>query len=88
MASAKEALYGRENAFSGLYVITCLNNSLDADLFLMEDGVYAAVADQISGAIRYPNVKELTYLIFLEKRQGRLGSPDKLKGIIHLHYIP
>ncbi|MCQ8905015.1 MAG: DsrE family protein [Methanothermobacter sp.] len=61
------APYGCENAFSGLYiVIACLNSSLDADVLLMEDGVYAAVADQVSGAIGYPNVEELTYLIFPE----------------------
>jgi len=61
------APYGCENAFSGLYiVIACLNSSLDADVLLMEDGVYAAVANQVSGAIGYPNVEELSYLIFPE----------------------
>ncbi|AAB85835.1 conserved hypothetical protein [Methanothermobacter sp. CaT2] len=61
------APYGYENAFSGLYVvIACLNSSLDTDVLLIEDGVYAAVADQVSEAIDYPNVEELTYLIFPE----------------------
>lgn len=46
------APYGCENAFSGLYiVIACLNSSLDADVLLMEDGVYAAVADQSQGPL-------------------------------------
>ncbi|MGB9837455.1 DsrE family protein [Methanothermobacter sp.] len=61
------APYGCEDAFSGLYVvIACLNSSLDADVLLIEDGVYAAVADQAPDAIEYPNVEELTYLIFPE----------------------
>ncbi|MDI6702627.1 MULTISPECIES: DsrE family protein [Methanothermobacter] len=61
------APYGCEDAFSGLYVaIACLNNSLDSDVLLIEDGVYAAVTHQMPGGIGYPNVEELTYLIFPE----------------------
>lgn len=61
------APYGSEDAFSGFYVvIACLNSGLDSDVLLMGDGVYAAVADQKSESIGYPNVEELTYLIFPE----------------------
>lgn len=62
-----KAPYGSEDAFSGFYVvIACLNSGLDADVLLIEDGVYAAVSNQVSDSIRYPNVEELTYLIFPE----------------------
>ncbi|MGC9517180.1 MAG: DsrE family protein [Methanomicrobiales archaeon] len=63
-----KAPYGYEDAFSGFYVaIACLNRDLDADVLLIGDGVYAALDGQESEeSINFPNVGELTYLIFPE----------------------
>lgn len=63
-----KAPYGYEDAFSGFYVaIACLNRDLDADVVLINDGVYAAMEDQESEEnIKFPNVGELCYLIFPE----------------------
>lgn len=62
-----KAPYGWEDAFSGFYVaIACLNRNMDADVFLIGDGVYAALENQNPSGIKYPHVGELTYLIFPE----------------------
>ncbi len=63
-----KAPYGHEDAFSGFYAaIACLNRGMNADVLLVEDGVYAALEDQEpGGSIKYPNVGELSYLIFPE----------------------
>ncbi len=61
-----KAPYGHENALGGLYVaIACLDNGIDADILLIDDGVYAALDDQNSEfAINYPNIGELMYSVF------------------------
>jgi tRNA 2-thiouridine synthesizing protein C len=63
-----KAPYGYEDTFSGFYVaIACLNRSMDSDVLLVGDGVYAAIKDQKpGGSVNYPNVGELSYLIFPE----------------------
>lgn len=63
-----KAPYGYEDTFSGFYVaIACLNRGMDADVLLVGDGIYAAMKDQVpGGSIDYPNVGELSYLIFPE----------------------
>lgn len=60
--------YGWEDAFSGYYVaIACLNRDFDADVFLVGDGVYAALENQKSQeTLKFPNVGELAYLVFPE----------------------
>lgn len=65
-----KAPYGFEDAFSGFYVgIACLNRNTDANIFLVGDGVYAALEDQNpSEGLKYPHVGELAYLIFPEGR--------------------
>lgn len=62
------APYGWEDSFSGFYMaIACLNRDLDADVFLMGDGVYSALEGQNpQETLQFPNVGELTYLIFPE----------------------
>lgn len=62
-----KALYGYEDDFAGLYVaIACLDNGLDADVFLVGDSVYVAMKDQLSEeSIGYPSVGELSYSIYL-----------------------
>jgi tRNA 2-thiouridine synthesizing protein C len=63
-----KAPYGYEDTFSAFYVsIACLNRGMPSDVLLVGDGVYAAMKDQKpSGSINYPNVGELSYLIFPE----------------------
>ena len=63
-----KAPYGYEDTFSGFYVaIACLNRRMDSDVLLVGDGVYAAIKDQKpGGSVNYPNVGELSYLIFTE----------------------
>jgi tRNA 2-thiouridine synthesizing protein C len=63
-----KAPYGYEDTFSGFYVaIACLNRGMKADVLLVGDGIYAAIKDQEpGGSINYPNVGELSYLIFPE----------------------
>lgn len=63
-----KASYGFEDAFSGFYVaIACLNRNMNTDILLTGDGVYAALENQEPiGSVNYPNVGELTYLIFPE----------------------
>jgi tRNA 2-thiouridine synthesizing protein C len=47
--------------------IACLNRDFDADVFLVGDGVYAALDNQRSQeALKFPNVGELAYLVFPE----------------------
>ncbi|MEN6329155.1 MAG: DsrE family protein [Methanobacteriaceae archaeon] len=60
--------YGWEDAFSGYYVaLACLNRDFDADVFLVGDGVYAALGNQKSQeTLKFPNVGELSYLVFPE----------------------
>ncbi len=61
-----KAPYGRENALGGLYVaIACLDRDFSADVLLLDDGVYAALACQNSEeSIHYPNIGELMYSVF------------------------
>lgn len=63
-----KAPYGYEDTFSAFYVsIACLNKGMDSDVLLVGDGVYAALKDQNpGGSVNYPNVGELSYLIFPE----------------------
>ncbi len=63
-----KAPYGYEDTFSAFYVaIACLNKGMDADVLLTGDGVYAAIKDQEPcGSVNYPNVGELSYLVFPE----------------------
>jgi tRNA 2-thiouridine synthesizing protein C len=63
-----KAPYGYEDTFSGFYVaIACLNRGMDSDVLLVGDGIYAAIKDQKpEGSVNYPNVGELSYLIFPE----------------------
>jgi tRNA 2-thiouridine synthesizing protein C len=63
-----KAPYGYEDTFSAFYVsIACLNRGMASDVLLVGDGVYAAMKDQKpGGSINYPNVGELSYLIFPE----------------------
>ncbi len=65
-----KAPYGYEDTFSAFYVsIACLNKGMDSDVLLVGDGVYAAIKDQKpGGTVNYPNVGELSYLIFPEGR--------------------
>jgi len=61
-----KAPYGRENALGGLYIaIACLDRDFSADVFLFDDGVYAALDCQKSEeSINYPNIGELMYSVF------------------------
>ena len=63
-----KAPYGYEDTFSGFYVaIACLNRGMDADVLLVGDGIYAAIKNQVpGGSVNYPNVGELSYLVFPE----------------------
>ena len=63
-----KAPYGYEDTFSGFYIaIACLNRGMDADVLLVGDGVYAAIKNQQpGGSVSYPNVGELSYLVFPE----------------------
>ena len=63
-----KAPYGYEDTFSAFYVaIACLNKGMVSDVLLTGDGVYAAIKDQKpGGSVNYPNVGELSYLIFPE----------------------
>ena len=65
-----KAPYGYEDTFSGFYVaIACLNRGMNADVLLVGDGTYAAMKDQKpGGSVDYPNVGELSYLVFPEGR--------------------
>lgn len=77
-----KAPYGWEDAFSGFFVeIACLNRQLDADVVLIEDGVYAAVNGQNSDDIKFPCVGELTYLIFPEGNLYVYEDSLKKRGI-------
>ncbi len=63
-----KAPYGYEDTFSAFYVaIACLNKGMDADVLLLGDGIYSAIKSQEpGGSIDYPNVGELSYLVFPE----------------------
>jgi tRNA 2-thiouridine synthesizing protein C len=63
-----KAPYGYEDTFSAFYVsIACLNKGMPSDVLLVGDGIYAAIKNQKpGGSINYPNVGELSYLIFPE----------------------
>jgi sulfur relay (sulfurtransferase) DsrF/TusC family protein len=63
-----KAPYGYEDTFSGFYVaIACLNRGMASDVLLVGDGIYAAIKDQNpGGSVNYPNVGELSYLVFPE----------------------
>ena len=65
-----KAPYGYEDTFSAFYVsIACLNKGMEADVLLLGDGVYAALKGQKpGGSVDYPNVGELSYLIFPESK--------------------
>ena len=65
-----KAPYGYEDTFSAFYVsIACLNRGMQADVLLIGDGVYAAIKGQKpGGTVDYPNVGELSYLIFPESK--------------------
>jgi tRNA 2-thiouridine synthesizing protein C len=78
-----KAPYGWEDAFSGFYVaIACLNQDIEVDVLLMGDGIYAALEDQNpGGGINYPNVGELTYLIFPERNLFVHQGSLKERGI-------
>jgi sulfur relay (sulfurtransferase) DsrF/TusC family protein len=77
-----KAPYGWEDAFSGFFVeIACLNRQMDADILLIEDGVYAAVDGQDSDNIKFPGVGELTYLIFPEGNLYVYEDSIKKRGI-------
>ena len=75
--------YGYEDAFSGFFVeIACLNRQLDADIILIEDGVYAALDGQNSDGLKFPGVGELTYLIFPEGNIFVYKDSLKERGIL------
>ena len=87
LISVNKAPYGRENALGGLYIaIACLNKGINADILLIEDGVYASLDNQNSeSAINYPNIGELMYSVFPQGKifvhvdsliQRGLDSPD------------
>lgn len=77
-----KAPYGYEDAFSGFFVeIACLNRQLDADVLLIEDGVYAALDNQDSEGLKFPGVGELTYLIFPEGNIFVYNASLKERGI-------
>ena len=77
-----KAPYGYEDAFSGFFVeIACLNRQLDADVVLIEDGVYAAVDGQNPENIKFPGVGELSYLIFPEGNLFVYDNSLKERGI-------
>lgn len=63
-----KAPYGYEDTFSAFYVaIACLNKGMHADVLLLGDGIYSAIKEQKpGGSVNYPNVGELSYLIFPE----------------------
>ena len=65
-----KAPYGYEDTFSAFYVsIACINKGMQADVLLLGDGVYAAIKGQKpGGTVNYPNVGELSYLIFPESK--------------------
>lgn len=65
-----KAPYGYEDTFSAFYVsIACLNKGVEADVLLIGDGIYAAIDGQKpGGTVDYPNVGELSYLIFPESK--------------------
>lgn len=74
--------YGYEDAFSGFFVgIACLNRQLEADIVLIEDGVYAALDGQNSDGLKFPGVGELTYLIFPEGNIFVYDDSLKERGI-------
>jgi len=86
-----KAPYGYEDTFSGFYVaIACLNRGMASDVLLVGDGIYAAIRDQEpGGSVNYPNVGELSYLIFpegnifvhLESMQERgIGEDDLVEA--------
>lgn len=75
--------YGFEDAFSGFFVeIACLNRQLNADVILIEDGVYAALDGQDSNGLKFPGVGELTYLIFPEGNIFVNDDSLKERGIL------
>lgn len=77
-----KAPYGYEDAFSGFFVeIACLNKQLNADIVLIEDGVYAAIDGQNPENIKFPGVGELTYLIFPEGNIFVCDDSIKERGI-------
>lgn len=75
--------YGWEDAFSGFFVeIACLNRQINADVVLIEDGVYAALDGQNSDDLKFPGVGELTYLIFPEGNIFVYNDSLKERGIL------
>jgi tRNA 2-thiouridine synthesizing protein C len=75
--------YGWEDAFSGFFIeIACLNRQLNADVVLIEDGVYAALDGQNSDDLKFPGVGELTYLIFPEGNIFVYNDSLKERGIL------
>jgi tRNA 2-thiouridine synthesizing protein C len=79
-----KAPYGYEDTFSAFYVsIACLNKGMQSDVLLVGDGVYAAIKDQKpGGSVDYPNVGELSYLIFPEGSIFVHNESMKERGII------
>jgi tRNA 2-thiouridine synthesizing protein C len=79
-----KAPYGYEDTFSAFYVsIACLNKGMQSDVLLVVDGVYAAIKDQKpGGSVDYPNVGELSYLIFPEGSIFVHNESMKERGII------
>lgn len=79
-----KAPYGYEDTFSAFYVsIACLNKGMHSDVLLVGDGVYAAIKDQKpGGSVDYPNVGELSYLIFPEGSIFVHKESMKERGII------
>jgi tRNA 2-thiouridine synthesizing protein C len=78
-----KAPYGYEDTFSAFYVsIACLNKGMEADVLLIGDGVYAAINGQKpGGTVDYPNVGELSYLIFPESKIFVHSSSLKKRSI-------